>query len=124
MFNGDAVVLLTEQLPNDIRALRDTIAEAEARRPGHVWERHRDVFDDIQDLKRQCGESGHSLLIALSGKPGNSLILNRYGRDERRTCVMCGTEEVGKLATGFLRRFFTGRTKWHFETLTGHITRR
>jgi hypothetical protein len=36
---------------------------------------------------------------------------------------MCGTEEVGTLATGFLFRFLLRRAMWKFERLKGHITR-
>jgi|HubBroStandDraft_4_1064222.scaffolds.fasta_scaffold474912_2 hypothetical protein len=35
--------LAVEQVPDEIIILRDTIATVEAGRPGHIWERHRDV---------------------------------------------------------------------------------
>lgn len=123
MPDRDVVSLAVEHVPDEIITLRDTIAAAEAGRPGHVWERHRDVYDDIKKLKDRCEENGHPLVIALTGKPGTRRRLMRNGRDARRTCVMCGTEEVGRPANGFLYRFLFGRTRWTFEKLNGHITR-
>ncbi len=124
MFNGDAAVLVTEHLPDDLRALRDTIARTEAERPGHVWERHRDAFDLIKRFRSRCETTGHCLVIALNGRPGSLCKLMRNRRDERRTCIMCGTEEVGKPVTGLVRRILFGRVKWKFETLNGRTTRR
>ena len=113
-----------EKVPNEIIVLRDTIATVEAARPGHVWERHRVSYEEIKRLKDRCEEKGHPLVIALAGKPGTMRRLMRNGRDERRTCVMCGTEEVGRAANGFLGLFLLGRGRWQFEKLNGRITRR
>jgi hypothetical protein len=41
----------------------------------------------------------------------------RNGRNERRTCILCGSEEVGILATGLLRRFLVRKAVWKFEKL-------
>ena len=88
-----------------------------------MWERNRKLFEHIKELKDRCGEAGHPLIIVLAGRAGTRRWLMRNGRDERRTCIMCGTEEVGALATGFVSRFLLRRAKWKFERLNGHITR-
>jgi hypothetical protein len=123
VLDGDILAFVMEHLPDEIRTLRDTLAKAEAERPGQVWERHRDVYDHIKKLKDRCEETGHSLVISLTGKPGTRRRWMRNGRDERRACIMCGTEEIGKMATGFIYRFLFRKAAWRFEKLNGHITR-
>ncbi len=124
MLDRDDVTVLIEHVPGELIALRDSIANAETEPASHVWEHQRKLSEQIKALKDKCGaEAGHSLIIALAGKPGTRRRLMRNGRDERRTCIMCGTEEVGTLATGFLSRFLLRRAKWKFESFNGHITR-
>jgi len=123
MVNTDIAALVTAQVPEELVALRDNIARAEAERPGRMWERRRDVYDDVRRLKEQCETTGHPLLIALAGRSGTRRRWMRSGRAERRTCVMCGVEEIGEPANGLLSRLVLGRTSWKFEKLTGRITR-
>jgi hypothetical protein len=63
------------------------------------------------------------LIIALAGNVGTRRRLMRNRRDERRTCVMCGSEEVGTLATGFPSRFMFRKAKWKFDRLNGYNSR-
>jgi hypothetical protein len=123
MVNSDIVALVGSQIPSKIVFLRDKIAQVEAQHPGHLWERRRDVYDDVKRLKHACEESRHPLLIALAGQSSTWRISLRIGRSERRSCIMCGTEEIGKLGTGLIRRFGLGRSRWNFEKLNGRITR-
>jgi len=37
--------------------------------------------------------------------------------------IICGTEEVGALETGFLRRFLVRKAVWKFEKLTHQTAR-
>jgi hypothetical protein len=57
------------------------------------------------------------LTIVLAGNVGMRRRLLRNIRNERRTCIICGTEEVGTLTTGFLRRFLFRNAVWRFEKL-------
>lgn len=124
MVNTDIFALVGKQLPGEIVFLRDSIAEAEARHPGHVWERRRDVYEDVKRLKDRCEQSGHPVLIALAGSAAGWRRSARIGRAERRVCIMCGTEEIGQPASGFLRRVLLGRGRWNFEKLNGAVTRK
>jgi hypothetical protein len=109
-----------EHLPNDeVRKIRDSIAQAEAELTAALWERHRDLHGRIEELKAKCEQAGHSLMIVLAGKVGPRRRLLRRGWSERRTCILCGTEEIGKLATGFVKRFLVRQAVWKFEKLTG-----
>jgi hypothetical protein len=65
----------------------------------------------------KCEEAAHSLTIVLAGNVGTRRRLMRNGRNERRTCIICGTEEVGTLVTGFLPRFLFRKAVWKFEIL-------
>jgi len=123
MLHRDVVAVFMEQVPDEIRALRDSIAKAETDHTGPMWERHRELQGRIKGLKDRCEEAGHSLIIVLAGNVGTRRRLMRNGRTERRTCIMCGTEEVGTLVTGFLSRLFFRRAKWKFEKLNGYISR-
>ncbi len=123
MLDRDVVAVSLEHVPDEIRAFRDSIATAESEGEGPMWERRREASGHIKELKDRCGTAGHSLIITLAGKPGTRRQLMRNGRDERRACIMCGTEEVGNLATGFLPRFLLRRAGWKFEKLNGYITR-
>src|ERR1700730_19462029 len=105
-------------MPDDeIRSLRDSIAKAEAELTAHMWERHRERHGLIEELKRKCEEAAHSLTIVLAGNVGARRRLMRNGRNERRTCIICGTEEVGRLWPGFLPRFLFRKAVWKFEIL-------
>ncbi len=118
MVSRDVVALFMEHLPDDeIRSLRDSIAKAEAELAVPMWERYRDLHGRIEELKTKCKEAGHFLTIVLVGNVGTRRRLIRNGRNERRTCIICGTEEVGGLATGFLRRFLFRKAVWKFESL-------
>lgn len=123
MLSGEVVAFFIERVPDEIRVLRDNIAKAETDDGGPMWERHREVHAHITELKDKCGETGHPLIVALAGKSGTRRRLMKDGRNERRACIMCGTEDVGTLATGFLRRFLFRKAKWKFEKLNGHISR-
>lgn len=124
MLTRDVVEFFIEQVPDKIRVLRDNIAKAETDDGGPMWERHREVHAHITDLKDKCGEAGHPLTIALAGKSGTRRRLMKNGRNGRRACIMCGTEDVGTLAAGFLPRLLFRKVKWEFQTLkNGHISR-
>jgi len=88
-----------------------------------MWESQRELQGHIKELKDRCEETSHPLIIALAGNVGMRRRLMRNRRDERRTCVMCGIEEVGTLATGFPSRFLFRKAKWTFGRLNGYITR-
>ena len=117
MLDRDVIAVLIEHVPDEIRTLRDRIADTEAQRIGPVLERYRELHEHIQELKDRCAQAGHSLTIVLAGKAGTRRRLMKNRRDERRACVMCGTEEIGTPATRFLSRFLLRRGKWKFETL-------
>ena len=123
MISEDVVALFLEKVPDEIRSLRDTIARAETDHTGNMWERHREFHSRITELKNRCEEAAHPMIIALEGKAGTRRRLMRNGLNERRTCIMCGAEEIGILATGFLSRFLFRRAKWTFERLNGYISR-
>jgi len=108
---------------DEIRALRDSIARADTEVSASVWERYRGLRERIEELKARCEEAAHSFTIVLVGKSGTRRHLVRDGWNERRTCIMCGTEEVGALATGFARRFLTRKVAWRFEKLTRQSAR-
>jgi hypothetical protein len=88
-----------------------------------MWERHRDLHGRIEELKNKCEEAAHSLTIVLRGKVGVRRRFMRNGWNERRTCMICGSEEIGEPATGFLRRFLARNTMWKFEKLTRQAAR-
>ncbi len=123
MLSREVVALFIEQVPDEIRIIRDGIAKAETDDAGHMWERSRELHARIAELRDKCGKTGHPLIIALAGKSGTRRRLMRNSLNQRRACIMCGTEEIGTLGTGFLPRFFFRKAKWKFETLNGHISR-
>jgi len=124
MVSRDVATLFMEQMPDDkIRSLRDSIAKAEAELTAPMWERRRDLHGRIEELKDKCEEAAHSFTIVLAGNVGTRRRLMRNGRNERRTCIICGTEEVGTLATGFLPRFLLRKAVWKFEKLNRHAAR-
>src|SRR5262249_1187901 len=108
---------------DDLRVLRDSIAKTQGELDSRDWERFREVSGHIKELKDRCAEAGHSLIISLAGKPGTRRRLMRNRRDEKRTCLMCGSEEIGKLANGLFSRLLFRRADWKFEKLNGHVTR-
>ena len=96
----DVVTLFMEHMPDDeIRSLRDSIAKAEAEFTGPIWDHRREQHERINQLKDKCGKASHALTIVLAGNVGTRRRLMRNGWNERRTCLMCGTEEEGTLAT-------------------------
>jgi hypothetical protein len=118
MVSRDVATLFMVHMPDDeVRSLRDSIAKAEAELTAPVWERHRELHGRIEELKGKCEEAAHSLTIVLAGNVGTRRRLMRNGRNERRTCIICGTEEVGTLMTGFLPRFLFRKAVWKFEIL-------
>jgi hypothetical protein len=124
MVSRDVAAILVEHMPDDeIRSLRDGIAKAEAEFTGPIWERYQEQHRRITELKDKCGQTSHALTIVLAGDVGTRWRLMRNGRNERRTCILCGTEEVGTLATGFLPRFLFRKAVWNFEKLNGYTTR-
>jgi hypothetical protein len=123
MLDRDIIAELLEHVPEEIKTLRDRIAHTEAEHLGPMLEHYRELHDHIKELKDRCAQAGHSLTVELAGRAGKRRRLMRNRRDERRACMMCGTEEIGTLATGFLSRFLLRRARWKFETLNGHISR-
>src|SRR5580658_1733901 len=124
MVSRDIAALFMEHMRDDeLRSLRDSIAQAEAALTTSVWERHRDLHGRIEELKAKCEGAAHSLTIVLTGKVGSRWRFMRNGWNERRTCILCGTEEIGELATGFLRRFLVRKAVWKFEKLTRRAAR-
>jgi hypothetical protein len=124
MVSRDVATLFMEHMPDDeIRSLRDSIAKAEAEITAPMWERHRDLHGRIGELKDKCAGAAHSLTLVLAGNAGTRRRLLRNGRNERKTCLICGTEEVGTLATGFLRRFLFRKAVWKFEKLNRQAAR-
>jgi hypothetical protein len=118
MVSRDVAPLFAIQMPDDeVRCLRDSIAKAEAELTTPMWERYRALHGRIEELKGKCEKAGHSLTIVLVGNVGTRRRLMRNNRNERRTCIICGTEEAGVLATGFLRRFLFRKAVWKFEIL-------
>jgi hypothetical protein len=118
MVSRDVATLFMAQMPDDeVRRLRDNIAKAEAELAAPMWERYRELHGQIEELKGKCEQAGHSLTIVLVGDVGTRRRLMRNGRDERRTCIICGTEEVGALVTSLLRRFLFRKAVWNFEVL-------
>src|SRR5260370_6959271 len=118
MVSRDVAALLMEHMPDDeIRRVQDSIDKGEAGVSARMWERHRELDGRIEELKGKCEEAGHFLTIVLAGKVGTRRRLMRNGRNERRTCLLCGSEEVGQLATGLLRRFLVRKAVWKFEKL-------
>jgi hypothetical protein len=125
MVGREVVALFLAHLPDrEIRSLRDSIAKAEAELGAPMWERHRELHGRIMELKDKCVQAGHALLaIVLAGNPGTRRRLMRNGRNERRTCIICGAEEGGKLTTGFLRRFLSRKAVWKFQKLNRQSAR-
>jgi len=100
MVSRDVAALFMEHMPDDeIRSLRDSIAKAEAELSAPMWERHRELHGRIEELKDKCEAAAHSLTIVLAGNVGTRRRLLRNSINERRTCLICGTEEVGTLTT-------------------------
>ena len=124
MASEEIVTLYLEHLPDDeIRSLRDSIAKAEAEFTGPVWDHRRGQHERVKELQDKCGKASHALTIVLAGRVGTRRRLMRNGWNEYRTCVMCGTEEEGTLATGFLYRFLLRKAVWKFEQLNGYAAR-
>ena len=124
MLSRDVVSVFMEHMPDDeIRILRDSISKAEAELAAPMRERHPELHGQIQELKYKCEQAAHSLTIVLKGNVGTRRRLMRNGRAERRTCIICGTEEVGTLATGFFRRFLFRKAVWKFEKLNRQTAR-
>jgi hypothetical protein len=120
----EVITLFMEHMPDDeIRSLRDSIAREEAEFAGPIWDHHREQRKHVKELVDRCGKASHVLTIVLAGNVGTRRRLMRNGWNERRICVMCGTEEEGSLVTGFLPRFLFRKAAWKFETLNGHSTR-
>jgi hypothetical protein len=120
----DTVAFFLEHLPDDeIRSLRDRIAEAETGITGPMWEHRQKQSKLINQLKERCAQGSHALIIVLAGKLGTRRRLMRNGWNERRTCLMCGTEEEGTLATGFLARFLWRKAVWKFTKLNRYAAR-
>jgi hypothetical protein len=124
MASRDVAALFMDHMPDDeMRSLRDSIAKAEAELGASMWERRRELHGRIEELKAKCEEAGHSLTIVLAGNAGTRRRLVSNGWNELRTCIICGTEEVGALATGFFRRFLVRKAEWEFKKLTGQAAR-
>jgi hypothetical protein len=120
----ELVALFMEQLPDDeIRSLRDSIAKAEAESTGPIWDHRREERKRIKELMDKCGNASHALTIVLAGNVGTRRRLMRNGWNECRICLMCGTEEEGTLATGFLYRFLFRKAEWKFGKLNGYAAR-
>lgn len=118
------VALFMEHLPDDeIRTLRDSIANAEAQFTGPIWDHRREQHERIKELQDKCGKASHALTIVLAGSVGTRRRMMRNGWNECRTCLMCGTEEIGTLATGLLSRLLFRKALWRFEKLNGYASR-
>ncbi len=124
MASRELGALFIEHLPDDeIRSLRDCIGRAEAEFTGPVWDHRREQHQRIKELMDKCGKASHALTIVLAGSVGTRRRLMRNGWNERRTCVMCGTEEEGTLVSGFLPRFLFRKSVWKFEKLNCYAAR-
>lgn len=120
----DVVALFMENLPDDeIRSLRDNIAKAENELAGPIWDHAREQHKYVVELKDKCEKASHFLTIVLAGNVGTRRRLMRNGWNERRICIMCGTEEEGTLVTGSLRRFLLRKAAWKFEKLNRQAAR-
>jgi hypothetical protein len=120
----ELVALFMEHLPDDeIRSLRDSIAKEEVEFTGPIWERRREQHERIKELQDKCGKASHALTIVLAGNVGTRRRFMRNGWNECRTCLMCGTEEEGTLATGLLSRFLFREALWKYEKLNGYAAR-
>ena len=123
MFNRDDVTVFIEHVPDEIRGLRDRIAREGAESTGAAWNRYRELHGRANELREKCEGAGHSLIISLAAQAGTRRRLMKNRKDERRTCIMCGTEEVGTVTTGFLVCFLFRKAEWKFEKLNGYISR-
>ncbi len=123
MLDTDIVTILTDHLPDDMRQIRDSIAQADAEIAGAARAQYRELHGRIKELRNRCDEAGHSLIIVLAGTAGTRRRMMRNRRDERRTCLLCGTEEVGEVETGLIARLLLRKTKWKFVKLNGPISR-
>jgi Transposase, Mutator family len=95
-----------EHMPDDeIRSLRDSIAKAEAELSAPRWERHRELHGRIEELKDKCEAAAHSLTIVLTGNVGTRRRLLRNIRNERRTCLICGTEDRREWRSQIIPRY-------------------
>jgi hypothetical protein len=120
----ELVALFMEHQPDDeIRSLRDSIAKAEAEFTGPIWDHRREQHQRIKELMDKCGKASHALTIVLAGRVGTRRRLMRNGWPECRTCLICGTEEEGTLATGFWPRFLFRKAVWKFEKLNCYAAR-
>src|SRR5260370_38218304 len=59
---------------------------------------------ESRSLKGKCEEAAHFLTIVPAGKVGRRRRLIRNGRNDRRTCFLCGGEAGGHPWTGLMRR--------------------
>jgi hypothetical protein len=120
----DTVEFFLEQIPDDeIRSLRDRIAKAEAEFSGPMWEHRQAQSRQIKELKEKCAQGSHALTIVLAGNVGTRRRLMRNGWNERRTCLMCGSEEEGTLATGVFARFLFRKGVWNFAKMNRYAAR-
>lgn len=104
-----------EHMPDDeIRSLRDRIAKTEAEFTAQTWDDRQAQSKQIKELKEKCAQGSHALTIVLAGNLRTRRRLMRNGWNERRTCLMCGTEEEGTLTTGLFARFLLGKGVWKF----------
>ena len=93
MNSRELVALFMEHLPDDeIRTLRDSIANAEAQFTGTIWDHRREQHERIKELQDKCGKASLALTIVLAGSVGTRRRMMRNGWNECRTCLMCGTE--------------------------------
>src|SRR5712692_8408123 len=124
MVSRDVAALFMEHMPDDeIRILRDSIAKAEAELTAPMWERHRELHGRIEELKGKCEEAAFFLTFVLADKVGTGRRLMRNGRSECRISILCGSEEVGQLASFLLRRFLVRKAVWKFEKLNRQAAR-
>ncbi len=124
MIGTETVEFFLEHIPDDeIRSLRDRIAKAEAEFTVPMWEHRQAQGKQIKELREKCAQGSHALTIVLAGNVGTRRRLMRNGWNERRTCLMCGTEEEGTLTTGFLARFLLRKGVWKFAKLNRHAAR-
>src|ERR1700674_1504656 len=119
MVSRDVAALFMEHTPDDeIRSLRDSIAKAEAELSAPRWERHRELHGRIEELKEKCEAAAHSLTIVLAGNVGTRRRLLINSRNERRTCIICGTEVIAFRIAGKHRYSQTKISRSMFRSRT------